>query len=249
MISTVDKLLLTSGQQAELERLTRAYESSAAIGDTVGMENAHRRAEEIRATAGYSGGEDGNQYTLLHSARNPSGFEGYKALVQDFADDGIKAITAGYDAKIAHLDQQRAEEKQQNVKDQAAARSAVWNAHRLAADGLLTRGLENTGVANAITASALNQAAANAYQVLLDSQNDLQENEAARADARAQALSETAKLQSDIGSLLGEAYLDLYLEDADRSKSLQKQAQDYYYKLALQQLQRQWELEDQAMGL
>ena len=249
MISTVDKLLLTSSQQEELERLTRAYRESASAGDTAGMENAHRRAEEIRATAGYSGGAAGDRYTLLRTEGAPAGFSGYEALVENYAGGGINAIAAGYESRLAQLDQERATQERQSREDQAAARSAVWNTHRLAADGLLTRGLENTGVADALTASALNQAAANAYRSLLDAEERRDENDAARAEARADALSEAAKLQSDIGTLLGEAYTSFYQEDADRAQALREQTQDYYYKLALQELKRQWELEDRALGL
>lgn len=248
MISTVDKLLLTSSQQEELEQLTRAYRDAAAGGDTAGMENAHRRAEEIRATAGYSGGAAGDRYTLLHAANAPAGFSGYEALVENYAGGGIHAIAAGYENRLAQLNKERADQEQQDRKDQAAARSAVWNTQRLAADGLLTRGLENTGIADALTASALNQAAANAYHALLAAEQKRTENDAARADARADALSEAAELQSDIGTLLGEAYTTFYQKDADRAQALKKQAQDYYYTLALQELKRQWELEDQAMG-
>ncbi len=249
MISTVDKLLLTSSQQEELERLTRAYEASAAAGDTAGMETAHRRAEEIRATAGYSGGEAGDRYELLDAANGMAAFNGYKALVDHYVGEGINAINANYENRLAQLNKERAELEQQNVRDQAAARSAVWNTHRLAADGLLTRGLENTGIADALTASALNQAAANAYQSLLAGEQHLNENDVARADARADALSEAAELKSEVGALLGDAYKTFYKEGADRVQSIKEQAQDYYYKLALQELKRQWELEDRALGL
>mgnify|MGYP003300964668 CR=1 FL=1 len=282
MISTVDKLLLNSDQQAELEEYTRAYNAAQAAGDQAGMALAHSRAEALRASAGYSGGDEGDQFILLTNAqKNLDGYNGYKKLVDDIATNGMDAIAAAYYKQMAKLDQQRAEMEAQGVKNQAAARSAAWNTQRLAADGLLTHGLENTGIADVITATALNQAAANAYQALLNQQQALQENDAARLDARADAMEDAAHLQSELGTLLANAYQSFYEKDADQNQerllrlwdtnadltlqdmknqsaekqqsmknyaSEQQQEKDYYYTLALQQLKRQWELEDQARG-
>lgn len=260
MISNVDKLLLDSAQQAEIERAKQAWQSAMAIGDTAGMEAAHQRAENIRATAGYSGGDSGDQYRLLGTAGTPAGYNAYEALIENYIGGGMNSIAAGYQEQLAQLDSQRKQLEEQGEKNQAGARSAVWTQQRLAADGLLTRGLSNTGLADVITATALNQAAANAYQALLDSQNDLAENDLARTEARADALGEAAELQENVGELLGDAYSSFYENEADRTQKLllkqmeldgdlAKSAKDYYYELALQQLKRQWELEDQAMGL
>lgn len=265
MISTVDKLLLSSDQQAELAEYTRAYNAARAAGDQPGMELAHRRAEALRASAGYSGGDAGDRYMLLTNAQNaPEGYSGYKKVVNDIASGGMNAIAAGYQQQIAQLDQQRAALEAQGAQNQAAARSAAWNTQRLAADGLLTRGVDQTGIADVITATALNQAAANAYQALLDQQQDLQQNDADRLEARADALGDAATLQGKLGTLLADAYQSFYEKDADRKQEqlleqwninadlalqdMKNQAaeKDYYYTLALQQLKRQWELEDQA---
>ncbi len=300
MISTVDKLLLNSDQQAELAEYTRAYNAAQAAGDQAGMTLAHQRAEALRASAGYSGGDAGDRYMLLTNAQNaPDGYTGYQKLVNDIATGGMNAIAAGYQQQMAQLDQQRAKMESQGAQNQASARSAAWNTQRLAADGLLTRGLENTGIADVITATALNQAAANAYRALLDQQQDLQENDAARLGTRADAMEDAALLQSELGTLLADAYQSFYDKDADRKQeqllrqwginadlalqdlknqsaeklqglesqlaeklqdmknqsaekqqgmknyaAQQQQEQDYYYTLALQELKRQWELED-----
>lgn len=256
MISTVDKLLLNSDQQAELEEYTRAYNAAQAVGDQAGMTLAHQRAEALRASAGYSGGDAGDRFTLLTNAQNtPDGYNGYKKLVDDVATSGMNAIAAGYQQQLAQLDLQRAETEAQGAQNQAAARSAAWSTQRLAADGLLTHGIENTGIADVITATALNQAAANAYRALLDQQQDLQENDAARLGARADAMENAAQLQEELGTLLADAYQSFYEKDADRAlleiknqAAENQQAKDYYYTLALQQLKRQWELEDRANG-
>lgn len=271
MISTVDKLLLTPDQQAQLEEYTRAFSAAKAAGNKQGMEAAHLGAEQIRASAGYSGGSKGDRFELLQSASGPKGFDGYQSLVNDYANSGMKAIAEGYAAQMAQLDQQRTAMEAQGAQNQAAARSAAWGVQRLAADGLLTHGLENTGIADAITATALNRAAANAYQALLDHQQDLNDNSAARVAARAEAAEKAAELQKELSVRMGDAYQAFYDRDADRVEKIlleqmendaatalqqmkinadqKKQDQDYYYTLALQQLKRQWELEDQANGL
>ena len=293
MISTVDKLLLNADQQARLEEYTRAYSAAKAAGDRQGMDAAHLGAEQVRASAGYSGGSKGDRFELLQSASGPTGFDGYQSLVNNYANSGMKAIAEGYADQMAQLDQQRTALEAQGAQNQAAARSAAWGVQRLAADGLLTHGIENTGIADAITATALNQAAANAYRALLDHQQDLNENSAARTSARAEAAEKAANLQKELGTLMGDAYQAFYEKDAERrdkilfqqmnndaesalqqmknesetalqqlkaesdaallqmknEAELAKQEKDYYYTLALQQLQRQWELEDQAKGL
>lgn len=252
MLSNVDKLLLTASQQAQVEQMKRNYNEAMAANDTAGMQAAHQRAEEIRASAGYSGGESGDRYQLLKSAGMPESYNAYEKLIENSMTGGMNAIAAGYQDQLAQLDAQRQQLQAQGEQNQAAARSAAWNQQRLAADGLLTRGLSNTGMADVITATALNQAAANAYQALLDTQNDLAENDLARSEAKSDALSEAAGLQAEVGELLGDAYNSFYENDADRSHELlmqqaeldgdlAKMAKDYYYELALQQLKHQWE--------
>ena len=231
MISTVDKLLLTDDQQMKLKRLTDAYNASYAVGDQKGMAAAHSAAEELRAAAGYSGGQAGDRYQLIKAANAPKGYSPYEDLVGTYATGRMHTIAAGYEDALTELDALRAQIKAEGKKNQNAARSAVWDVQRLAEDGLLTRGFENTGIANAITAAALNQASANAYQALLDTQNDLAENDLARAAVRTDALGEAAALEKDISKQLGDAYGDFY--DYEQQLDLQQMKSD----AALQQLQ------------
>lgn len=234
MLSNVDKLLLSPSNQAEVTRLKNAYLAAQAVGDTVGMDRAHARAEAIRAAAGYSGGEGGDRYQLLENAYAPAGYNGYQRLLEEPINTAMGAIAAGYQAESAALQQQRKEAEQEGQANQAAARSAVWNAQRLARDGFLTRGLGETGVADVITATALNQAAANAYQALLDRQNDLAELNRAEATAKADALQQAASVQQKLGGQLAEGYTDFY----EMEHELQKMTSDYYYKRALQLLKQ-----------
>ena len=243
MINDIDKLLLNSAQQAELERIHQSYAQASAVGDRAGMDDAHRRAEQLRASAGYSGGAAGDQYQLIRAANAPLGYGTYEALVNDSLSGSVGAVAAGYADQLEQLDLQRSELEAQNKENQAAARSAAWSTQRLASEGMLTRGLEHTGIADVITATALNQASANAYRALLDYQQDLQENDAARSAARADALGEVAELRSAVGKELGDAYKDFYNLEV---KELSKAEDAYYYALALQQLKRQWAQEDRA---
>jgi hypothetical protein len=260
MISTVDKLLLTADQQAQMERLTEAYNASSAIGDQAGMAAAHRQAEELRAAAGYSGGESGDRYELLKAANAPAGYSPYEDLVGTYANAEMHRIASGYQDALSQLDLLREQQLAEGKENQAKARSAVWNVQRLAQDGLLTRGFGQTGIADAITALALNQASANAYQAMLDLQNDLDENSLARTEARIDALGDASELERELGERLGDAYSRFYTDQTDhrqeqmlqqmkQAAAQQEQDRDYYYKLALAELKRQWELEDQAKGL
>lgn len=266
MISNIDQLLLSDDQQAALKRYKLAWSTANQKGDTAGMQAAHDGAERIRAAAGYSGGETGDQYRLLEKAGTPAGYNGYERLVSELAAGGMNAIAAGRDSALAKLEEQRGEIVTKADHDEAAARSAVWNTRRLAEDGLLTRGLANTGIADVITALALNQASANAYQALLDRREALAANDTARAEAEANARSEAAELQQELGSLLGDAYLQFYdselaqKENAhDRAQALQLQKmknqaalneaeRDYFYELALAKLKREWDVEDNKRG-
>lgn len=224
MISTVDKLLLTDDQQAQLKRLTDAYNASFAVGDHKGMAAAHDAAEELRAAAGYSGGHSGDRYQLIKAANAPKGYSPYEDLVGTYATGEMHAIASGYEDALAKLDTLREQLKAEGEKNRSAARSAVWDVQRLANDGLLTRGFENTGIADAITAAALNQASANAYQALLDTQNDLAENDLARAEAKADALGDAAELERYLGEQLSDAYSDFY--DDQQAVTLQKMKAD-----------------------
>ncbi len=234
MANSIDKLLLNQNQLEELRKQGIAYNDAAKRGDRAGMAAAHQRAESIRAQAGYSGGASGNSYQLLRSANAPKGYNAYEKLLDRYAASGMNAISAGYENTLEALEKQKAEIEEQGKANQASARSAAWNAQRMAADGLLTRGLENTGVAGVITATALNEAAENAYRALLDQQKNLKENQSAKSKARADALSEVAELQENLGNMLGNAYEDFYQNEADRKQELLMQQLELEGKKLLQ---------------
>lgn len=69
-VSQYDREKLSPSQQAEIEYLSAQAKQAAASGNP--NPSYHARAEEIRATAGYSGGADGSQYIELPNRPTPS---------------------------------------------------------------------------------------------------------------------------------------------------------------------------------
>lgn len=236
-MSVYDQLLLSDSQLAEIKKAQSDYQAARAAGDRAAMSAAHAKAEQVRNQAGYSGGTDGGSYRLLENANSSSGYDGYKTIVDQYAASGMNRIAANYENTMKELENEKQQIRQENDQNQTAARSAVWSAKRLAQDGFLTRGLENTGLADVITATALNQASANAYQALLDRQNDLMEADLKGLDAKANALSEANKLQDQAAEMLAQGYSSYYENDADRKQQL-----------LLDQLNHQQELEKNEIG-
>lgn len=226
-MSVYDQLLLSDSQLAEIKKAQMAYRTAKAAGDRAGMSAAHSRAEQVRNQAGYSGGRDGGSYQLLGSGNSPEGYDGYEKIVNNYAASGMNQIAAGYENTMKELAKERERIEQENELNQSAARSSVWNTKRLAQDGFLTKGFENTGIADVITATALNQASANAYQALLDRQNDLLNADLAAVDAKAEALIEANKLQEEAVDLLSRGYSSFYEGQADREHDLLKNQLDH----------------------
>lgn len=52
---------LSQGKQFQIQQAKQRYDEAKAKGDRAGMEKAHREAENLRYTAGYSGGATGNE--------------------------------------------------------------------------------------------------------------------------------------------------------------------------------------------
>jgi hypothetical protein len=59
-VSPTDQANLTASQIAQLEQLTKDWNAANAAGDTAAMQAANAAANAIRASAGYSGGSNGN---------------------------------------------------------------------------------------------------------------------------------------------------------------------------------------------
>jgi hypothetical protein len=76
VVSTHDQKYLSTSQQSKIDTATKAWEAANAAGDRAGMDKAHAAAEAIRATASYSGGDDGSEYHPWSSGSSSSGSSG-----------------------------------------------------------------------------------------------------------------------------------------------------------------------------
>lgn len=246
-MSIYDELLLSDSQLAEVKKGQQAFMAAHAAGDQKGMKDAHQYVEKIRNTAGYSGGQDGSTYRLLQLSDSPEGYSGYEKLVNQYANGGMNSIAAGYQNTLQELAKERERIQKEGEEQQTNARSAAWNTQRLAQEGLLTRGMENTGLSDIITASALNQAAANAYQALLDRDQNLRQADLKAIDAKADALAQAGELQKDLASLLTEGYADFYQKQAERDFKGKSDQQDHRQEMELNEIkfQQKKELDQQ----
>lgn len=68
-----DQDYLTAEQQAEIQKYKDQWAAANAANDTDGMAAAHAAAEQIRNSAGYTGGDDGGSYSLLSGNNTQTG--------------------------------------------------------------------------------------------------------------------------------------------------------------------------------
>lgn len=62
VVSQYDNQYLSGSQQQDIQNATNAWWDAYNAGDQAGMDAAHEVAEDVRATAQYSGGQDGSEY-------------------------------------------------------------------------------------------------------------------------------------------------------------------------------------------
>jgi hypothetical protein len=62
VVSQYDNQYLSGSQQQDIQNATNAWWDAYHAGDQAGMDAAHKAAEDVRATAQYSGGQDGSEY-------------------------------------------------------------------------------------------------------------------------------------------------------------------------------------------
>ncbi len=83
-LSKADQTYLTQAQQQEILALKEAWSQAKAAGDEAGKKAANRKAEAIRATAGYQGGSDGSGYTKVNTAVGGQSADAVKQWVADY---------------------------------------------------------------------------------------------------------------------------------------------------------------------
>lgn len=110
---------LSAEQQAEIARLKEEYAKYKAAGDDEGAKEAHKAAEDIRASAGYSGGSDGSGYVLLggqagqaQTSQNQTGINQNQTANSGYQTQngaiGDSNLSADLQAEIARLKEEYA---------------------------------------------------------------------------------------------------------------------------------------------
>lgn len=90
---------LSADLQAQIKALKDAYAAAQAAGNAAAMEEAHRKAEEIRNNAGYSGGADGSGSSLALGALGGMTADKVAQWAQDYKNanyDGKSGWDNGY---------------------------------------------------------------------------------------------------------------------------------------------------------
>ena len=76
IVSQYDEKKLSSSQKEAVQQATNDWNKANAAGDKAAMEAAHKAAEAARATANYSGGQDGSEYHSWGSGSSGSSSSG-----------------------------------------------------------------------------------------------------------------------------------------------------------------------------
>ena len=70
-VTETDKQNLTTAQQAAIQKATDDWNAAKAAGDKAAMQAANDAANAIRASAGYTGGSDGNTISTVTQTKDP----------------------------------------------------------------------------------------------------------------------------------------------------------------------------------
>lgn len=92
-LSGADNAYLSADLQQQIANLKAAWAQANAAGDQVGMDAAHREAEAIRQSAGYSGGANGAGYNLLGANTGGMTADQMKQWLEDYMYTNYKTGT------------------------------------------------------------------------------------------------------------------------------------------------------------
>lgn len=122
-LSNSDKQNLTKEQQAQVAALKEQYAQAQKNGDTSAMEKAHADAEEIRKSAGYSGGSTGSGYQKLSSSQGGQTADQVRQWVDDYTKAGYdkdRGWINGYSTAM------NTRSKANYIRQQMQANSEAW---------------------------------------------------------------------------------------------------------------------------
>ena len=123
-ISNTDKQNLNAEQQKQIEALKKQWAAANAANDRAGMDAAHQAAEQIRASAGYSGGSSGNSYTPNGANSGGMTADQMKLWLDDYMKtnyDPAKGYINGYSPGM------NARSKANKIRQQMDANSKAWH--------------------------------------------------------------------------------------------------------------------------
>ena len=92
-LSGADNAYLSADLQQQIANLKAAWAQANAAGDQAGMDAAHREAEAIRQSAGYSGGANGAGYNLLGANTGGMTADQMKQWLEDYMYTNYKTGT------------------------------------------------------------------------------------------------------------------------------------------------------------
>ncbi len=123
-ISNTDKAFLTAEQQKQIAALKDQWAAANAVGDRAGMDAAHKAAEEIRASAGYTAGAAGNDYRVLSANNGGMTADQMQAWIDHKKEtyfDPQRGWTNGYSTAMNVRD------KANRIRQQMQANSLAWH--------------------------------------------------------------------------------------------------------------------------
>lgn len=123
-ISNTDKQNLSAEQQKQIAELKKQWAAANAVNDQAGMDAAHQAAEQIRASAGYSGGSSGNSYTPNGANSGGMTADQMKLWLDDYMKtnyDPVKGYINGYSPGM------NARSKANKIRQQMDANSKAWH--------------------------------------------------------------------------------------------------------------------------
>lgn len=92
-LSAADNAMLNADQQQQIANLKAAWAQANAAGDQAGMTAAHKAAEEIRASAGYTAGSSGTGYSVLGATAGGMTADQMRQWLEDYQATNYQAGT------------------------------------------------------------------------------------------------------------------------------------------------------------
>ncbi len=123
-ISNADKQNLSVEQQKQIEALKKQWAAANAAKDQAGMDAAHQAAEQIRNSAGYSGGAAGNSHIPNGAGSGGMTADQMRGWLEDYQKtnyDPAKGWVNGYSTAM------NSRSKANKIRQQMQANSDAWH--------------------------------------------------------------------------------------------------------------------------